>query len=189
MKRKPQWAHHLDMKTPWLRLVLVAVVVFLPRCRSSQPSGGALEGIANDDRMYAGTRYAEVRDAVFANPYPPPYERFPVTLGSLLRGALPFGEQWQFLAAARRTVASNADLRGMFSARTRASGAGACRIVPVRRAAPRDRRSAACRRSSRFPSSAPDQRDRLAGGDAQVRSCTTIAETRSRTTEEATPRL
>jgi hypothetical protein len=99
------------MKKPWSRLILVAVLVVLCRCRSSQPSGGALEGIANDDRMYAGTRYAEVRDAVFANPYPTPYERFPVTLGSLLRGALPFGEQWQFLAAARRTVASNADLR------------------------------------------------------------------------------
>jgi len=98
------------MKQPWPRLLLVVIVV-LCRCRSSQPSGGALEGIAKDDRAYAGTRYAEVRDAVFANPYSPPYERVSVTLGSLLRGVLPFGEQWQFLAAARRTVASEADLR------------------------------------------------------------------------------
>ena len=70
-----------------------------------------IEGIADDDRNYAGTRYADVRDAVFANPYQRPYERFPVTLGSLLRGVLPFGKPWQFLSAARRTVVSDADLR------------------------------------------------------------------------------
>jgi hypothetical protein len=68
-------------------------------------------GIADDDLRYAGARYAEVRDAIFANPYPRPYEIFPVTLGSLLRGALPFGKPWQFLSAARRTVRSDADLR------------------------------------------------------------------------------
>ena len=52
-----------------------------------------------------------MRDAIFANPYPRPYERFPMTLGSLLRGALPGGKSWQLLAAARRAVASEADLR------------------------------------------------------------------------------
>jgi hypothetical protein len=70
-----------------------------------------IESIADDDRQYAGSRYADVRDAIFANPYSRPYERFPVTLGSLLRGVLPFGKPWQFLGAARRTVASGADLR------------------------------------------------------------------------------
>src|SRR5262245_1092578 len=70
-----------------------------------------IEGIADDDRQYAGSRFADVRDAIFANPYSRPFERFPVTLGSLLRGALAFGKPWQFLAAARRTVASDADLR------------------------------------------------------------------------------
>ena len=73
--------------------------------------GYGIEGIADDDQRYAGTRYGEVRDAIFANPYSRPYEIFPVTLGSLLRGVLPFGKPWQFLAAARRTVASDADLR------------------------------------------------------------------------------
>src|SRR5207248_3111279 len=75
---------------------------------STRPFG--IEGIADDDLHYAGIRYGEVRDAVFANPYPRPYEIFPVTLGSLLRGVLPFGKPWQFLAAARRTVRSDADL-------------------------------------------------------------------------------
>jgi hypothetical protein len=73
--------------------------------------GYGIEGISDDDRRYAGSRYAEVRDAVFANPYSRPYERFPVTLWSLLRGALALGKPWTFLSAARRTVASEADLR------------------------------------------------------------------------------
>ena len=70
-----------------------------------------IEGITDDDRQWTGSRYADVRDAIFANPYTRPYERFPMTLGSLLRGLLPGGKPWQFLAAARRTVASEADLR------------------------------------------------------------------------------
>ena len=70
-----------------------------------------IEGLAEDDRSFSGSRFAEVRDAVFANPYSRPYEIFPVTLGSLLRGALPFGMPWLFASAARRTVQSYADLR------------------------------------------------------------------------------
>lgn len=74
-------------------------------------AGFGIEGIVDDDRRFSGSRYADTRDAVFANPYPRPYEIFPVTLGSLLRGVLPFGKPWQFLAAARRIVRSDADLR------------------------------------------------------------------------------
>ena len=70
-----------------------------------------IEGIADDDLKYSGARFAEVRDAIFANPYPRPYEIFQTTLGELLRGALPFGKPWQFLAAARRSVRSAAVLR------------------------------------------------------------------------------
>jgi len=70
-----------------------------------------IEGIADDDRQASGSRFAEVRDAIFANPYTRPYEIFPVTLGSLLRGVLPFGKPWQFLSAARRVVRSDAELR------------------------------------------------------------------------------
>src|SRR2546423_87632 len=114
----------VSMKKPWLRLILVVVVVvFLPAgvaIGQGDPSGRrphtsnaafGVEGIADDDHQYAGTSFADVRNAIFANPYSPPYERFPVTLSSLLRGVLPFGKPWQFLAAARRTVASDADLR------------------------------------------------------------------------------
>jgi hypothetical protein len=74
-------------------------------------SNYGIEGVADDDRRYAGTRYGEVRDAMFANPYARPYPIAPLTLASLLRGVLPFGLPWQFLAAARRTIASDADLR------------------------------------------------------------------------------
>lgn len=69
------------------------------------------EALTDDDLRFTGSRYADTRDAVFANPYPRPYPIFPVTLGSLLRGALPFGKPWQFLAAAHRIVRSDADLR------------------------------------------------------------------------------
>jgi len=75
----------------------------------SEPFG--IEGLADDDLRFAGSRYADTRDAIFANPYPRPYPIFPVTLGSLLRGVLPFGKPWQFLAAAHRVVRSDADLR------------------------------------------------------------------------------
>jgi len=78
-----------------------------------------IEGLTDEDREFAGSRFANVCDAIFANPYQKiwgaegerPFERFPATLGSLLRGVLPFGKPWQFLAAARRSVASQADLR------------------------------------------------------------------------------
>ncbi|HEV2722485.1 MAG TPA: hypothetical protein VG323_20860 [Thermoanaerobaculia bacterium] len=76
---------------------------------SDDPYG--IEGIAEDDRQWNGSRYADVRDAVFANPYSKPYEIFQTSIWNLLRGVLPFGKPWQFLAAARRTVASEADLR------------------------------------------------------------------------------
>jgi len=76
-----------------------------------------IEGLADDDRRFAGSSFVKVREAIFANPYQPlwdgpgKFERFPVTLGSVLKGFLPFGESWQLLAAARRTLASEADLR------------------------------------------------------------------------------
>src|SRR4249920_2504881 len=78
-----------------------------------------IEGLTDEDRRFSGSRFATVRDAIFANPYQkvwgavgePPLERFPVTLGSVLRGVLPFGKPWEFLSAARRSVASQADLR------------------------------------------------------------------------------
>src|SRR5258706_9900678 len=79
----------------------------------------AIEGLSDDDRNFAGSRFAEVRDAIFANPYQkiwgaagqPPFERAPVTFGTVMRGLLAGGKPWVLLAAARRTLASKADLR------------------------------------------------------------------------------
>jgi hypothetical protein len=74
----------------------------------NEPFG--VEGVEAEDRAFSGSRYAAVREAMFANPYQKvwgaagelPFARFPVTLGSVLKG---------LLSAAKRTVASNADLR------------------------------------------------------------------------------
>ena len=74
---------------------------------------------ADDQRVPAGSRFSAVRDAVFANPYQKvwgtkgnaPLERFPVTFMPLIKGMLPGGGTWQFLAAARRVLASDSDLR------------------------------------------------------------------------------
>lgn len=83
------------------------------------PEGLGAQGIGEEDRAYRGSRYREVRDALFENPYydvwggpgKPPLPVYPVTLRSVLTGILPFGQRHQFLQAARRAVASDADLR------------------------------------------------------------------------------
>jgi hypothetical protein len=77
------------------------------------------QGLTDDDRRFAGSRFGEVRDAIFANPYKkvwgaagePPYERFNVGLLTVLRGILRIGMGWVLLDAAKRTLASHADLR------------------------------------------------------------------------------
>jgi len=74
---------------------------------------------ANDKRVVACSCFSSVRDAVFANPYQKvwgaqgnaPFERFPVTFMPLIKGLLPGGRTWQFLAAAKRVLASDSDLR------------------------------------------------------------------------------
>ena len=77
------------------------------------------QAITDEDRGYKGSRFAEVRDAIFANPYQqiwgannqaalPTYE---VTLSSVLRGILSFGKRYLFQQAVKRTVDSHADLR------------------------------------------------------------------------------
>jgi hypothetical protein len=78
-----------------------------------------IEGLTDDDAKFSGSRFGEVRDAIFANPYQKvwgaagerPFERFRVTFGTVMRGILPFGKPWVLLSAARRTLASHADLR------------------------------------------------------------------------------
>jgi hypothetical protein len=77
------------------------------------------EGLSSDDHQFTGSRFGEVRDAVFANPYQKvwgaageaPFPRAEVTYWSVMRGFLRIGVPWVLLDAARRTVASAADLR------------------------------------------------------------------------------
>ena len=77
------------------------------------------EDVTLDDEAYHGSTYAEVRRAIFANAYyrtwgtpgDPPLPVYATSLRRALSGVLPFGGKWRFGAAARRTVASHADLR------------------------------------------------------------------------------
>ena len=83
------------------------------------PRAFGIEAITDEDRAYAGSRFADVRDALFANPYQgtwgaagePPLPVHPVTLGSLLYGVLPGGPPYAFRQATARAVDSAADLR------------------------------------------------------------------------------
>jgi hypothetical protein len=78
-----------------------------------------VEQITQEDRVYRGSRYAEVRDAIFANPYQniwggadeTPLPKYEVTLSSVLRGLLPFARRYLLRQASERTVDSHADLR------------------------------------------------------------------------------
>jgi len=77
------------------------------------------EQVTDEDRAYHGSRFSEVREAIFANPYQkvcggpgePPLPVYDVTLSSVLRGALPFGPPYLFRQAVARAVDSKADLR------------------------------------------------------------------------------
>jgi hypothetical protein len=78
-----------------------------------------IEGITAEDRAYRGSRFCEVRDAVFANPYQkvwgragePPLPHYKVKESNLFKGILPFGRSYLFGQASKRTVDSHADLR------------------------------------------------------------------------------
>jgi hypothetical protein len=77
------------------------------------------EQVTDDDRAYRGTRFAELREALFANPYQTvwggageqPLPIYAVTLASVLHGILPFGGPYMFRKATERAVDSPADLR------------------------------------------------------------------------------
>ena len=81
------------------------------------PDQYGIEQVVDEDRGYAGSRFADVRAAVFANPYPGIWDadgrmpRYAVTLRSVLRGILPFGRAYVFRQATARAVDSRADLR------------------------------------------------------------------------------
>jgi hypothetical protein len=75
-----------------------------------------IEGMTDADRAYRGSRFSDVRTALFANPYQDPWGAQPlpiyqVTLSGMLRGILPFGRRYAFGQATARAVDSAADLR------------------------------------------------------------------------------
>jgi hypothetical protein len=74
--------------------------------------------LTDEDRSYTGSRYSEVRKAVFANPYQkswddgaPALPVYAVTLSTLVGGLLSFGKPSQFFQATKRTVDARTDLR------------------------------------------------------------------------------
>jgi hypothetical protein len=78
-----------------------------------------IEGFADEDRGYRGSRFSVVQGALFSNPYQriwgsagePPMPIYKVTLHSFLSGRLPFGRSFIFRDAAARTLDSFVDLR------------------------------------------------------------------------------
>jgi hypothetical protein len=78
-----------------------------------------IEAFTHEDRAYSGSRFSDVQRALFANPYQevwgaagsPPPPIYQITLSSVLRGILPFGQSYIFRKAAERAVDSSADLR------------------------------------------------------------------------------
>jgi hypothetical protein len=84
---------------------------------SSNSSASA--GYTDEDRYYAGSRFSDIRTALFENPYQkiwggagnPPMPVYSVTLRKILRGILPFGLPFVFRRATERVVDSSADLR------------------------------------------------------------------------------
>src|SRR5207237_1366288 len=76
------------------------------------------EHTTDEVRAYAGSRFSQVRDALYANPYQqvwgadgePPLPRYQVTLAGVVRGILPFGRPYVFRRAAERVIDSRADL-------------------------------------------------------------------------------
>ena len=77
------------------------------------------EQFTDEDRMYVGSRFREVVDALFANPYQqvwgrpgePELPQPDVNIRSVFGSVLPFGRPPRFERASERTLDSTADLR------------------------------------------------------------------------------
>jgi hypothetical protein len=82
-----------------------------------RPGEFGIEGLVESDRAYAGSRFADVREAVFGQPYPGTLEEdgrmptYAVTLANVLRNLLALGRPYFFEQAVARSVDSSADLR------------------------------------------------------------------------------
>jgi len=83
------------------------------------PTHFGAEQVTEEDRGYRGSRFSEIRDALFANPYQrvwggpgePPLPIYDVTLLGVLRGVLPLGSPYFFRQAVARAVDARSDLR------------------------------------------------------------------------------
>ncbi len=77
------------------------------------------QGLTDEDRNYTGSRYADLKGALFQNPYQKvwgadgnaPFPVYNATIGQAYQGLLPGGRADQLRAASARTVDSRADLR------------------------------------------------------------------------------
>ena len=75
-----------------------------------EPGFFGTEQVTEEDRAYQGSRFSEVRDAIFANPYQrvwgrasePPLPVYSVSLPSALRGILTLGSPYFFQQAVAR---------------------------------------------------------------------------------------
>ena len=82
-----------------------------------RPVEFGIQGIAADDRAYSGSRYADIRTAMFANPYQPVWSgpghmpMYGVSLRKMLFGMLPAPRRGMFAQASARIIDSQADLR------------------------------------------------------------------------------
>jgi hypothetical protein len=78
-----------------------------------------IEGLTDEDRGYAGSRFADVVDALLANPYQriwggagePPLPVYDVTFGSVTKGIVPSAMHGLLRQASDRAIESFADLR------------------------------------------------------------------------------
>ena len=78
-----------------------------------------VEELTPEDLAFRGSRFSEVREAAFANPYQkiwgapgePPFPIQKVGLSGVVRGILPFGRPYTFRQAAVRTISTRNDLR------------------------------------------------------------------------------
>jgi hypothetical protein len=77
------------------------------------------EQVTAEDRFYRGSRFGDVKAAIFAKPYQAvwgregasPLPRYETTVANVFRGLLPFGRHYVFRQASERAVDSHADLR------------------------------------------------------------------------------
>lgn len=77
------------------------------------------EQFTDEDRLYAGSRFRDVVNALFANPYQkvwgaagePPLPVKETTLGTVFGGLLPVGRPPRFQRSSERTLDSHADMR------------------------------------------------------------------------------